>query len=321
MKLLEYTPPTVQPGRWKRIVASKKSLLYFEPDNYMREFCGWLTDSEASTAPSPILNDLHQEGGLNSAGGDTGSIRNGVRLDERGRGVAGTEPGRKNGLRFLPGREKLRRFVRFAFEGIMLCAVIILMVVVALDAELTSGRRTAANEAPEKHALETFAVSAFLAEAAALIVARGLVLLPKAYLRDPFDFLNFLLAVLSAVCLWMFGGASWTDSTAVSAMKVARALVVFRLVKVVRFSGGLTCVLKATLSSGRAICLAGCITVFCWLQWSIIGLQVRVKQPTVIIVGWVGGCGWWVYHYRRKRENEKMGAHGSKFVTSLNLKN
>lgn len=43
---------------------------------------------------------------------------------------------------------------------------------------------------------------------------------------------------------------------------------------------GLARVLKAVRSSGRALCLAGAIALFFWIQWSIVGLQVRIEATT-----------------------------------------
>lgn len=173
----------------------------------------------------------------------------------------------------------------------MVCAVTVMMVVVCRDVELASGRRTSADEIAIMHVLETLAVTTLIAEAILLIIVRGLILLPDAYLRDPSSLFDFSLTFLAAICLWKFGDARWsTSSLAVSIVKALRALNVIRLMKFVRMSQGLEDVLKALLSSGNALCLAGGMTLFFWVQWSIVGLQARISDLTLCtrIRGMVG---------------------------------
>lgn len=278
IKLLEYSPPAVQPGLWQRIVASHKSLLVFGPQNPVREFCQWLTSSETVNLPSLVHNNATNGGTSVSDGGNCRGVRT---EGDLGRHIKDDD--RMNGKRaegcwrrFLRWKT-LHRVVRFVFESVIMCAVVITLVVVSLDSELASGRRTASDDTDAMRNLETVAVTAFLAEAILLSVARGLVLLPNAYLRDSSDIIRCLLTALSAVSLWAFGGAKWGESFAVSVVKAMRALNVVRLLKLVPLSRGLVDVLKALRSSGRALCLAGGITLFFWLQWSIIGLQVWVN--------------------------------------------
>ena len=176
--------------------------------------------------------------------------------------------------RDLLGREDLHRHVRLTVEAITTVAVVVIMVVVSLDVELSSGRRTADDEKSVTRVLETVAVCIFIAEVAMLIVAQGFVLLPGAYLRDYYNVMNFSLTVLSAVCLWVIDEATWGDSFAVSAVKALRALTVVRLLKFTRLSHELENLLKALRSSGKALGLAGGVALFFLLQWSIVGLQV-----------------------------------------------
>lgn len=178
--------------------------------------------------------------------------------------------------RFL-GRRKVHRVARFVFQAVQVCAVAVTLVVVSLDAELASGRRTPDDETSTMRLLETVAVSAFLAEALVLIVAQGLILLPGAYLRDSSNVFGFSLTVLSAACLWAFGGAGWGGTLWVSTVKVSRALNVFRLLRFAKLSRSLTDLLKALRSSGKSLCLAGGAVLFFWLQWAIVGLQVLVN--------------------------------------------
>lgn len=176
--------------------------------------------------------------------------------------------------RFL-GKRATHRLARSTLHAARVLAVAATLVVVCHDAELSSGRRsTPADETDSIRLLEAVAVYTFLAETTALIVARGLVLLPNAYLRKSSDFFEFLLTVLSAVCLWGFGGAGWAGARSVSAVKAARALNVFRLLRYSRLSRSLTDLLNALRSSWKALCLAVGVAVFFWLQWAIVGLQV-----------------------------------------------
>lgn len=268
MKLLEYCPPAAQPGPWQRIVTSKKSLLVFGPHNRVREFCRWLT-SPMPTTPS---NNPLDGGGAKIVSG-----RAGLQRDVPGAGSVRAKPsvrGNQGCWRRFLGREKHHRLARAVFQAVQVCAVASILVVVALDAELASGRRTAADETGAVRLLETAAVSAFLAEAAVLIVAQGLVLLPGAYLRVPSNVLGFSLTVLATVCLWPFGGSGRGGDLPLSAVKALRALNVLRLVRLAKLSCSLMNLLRALRSSGKALCLAGAVVLSFWLQWAIVGLQV-----------------------------------------------
>lgn len=198
-----------------------------------------------------------------------------------------TDENKEPRWRSFLGRKRLHRLVRFAFETAVLSAVVATMIAVCFDVEISSGRRDpGANEpATTSTILETFAVSVFLAEVVLLAIARGFVLIPGAYLRVPQDALNFALAILSAVCLWALPGESWGDLYfAVSVVKALRGLTVIRLLKAVRLSQELSIVLKAIRSCGRALCLAGGILLFFWLQWSIVGLQVHRYAVVNILI-------------------------------------
>lgn len=307
IKLLQYAPPAMQPGLWKRTVASSRSLLIFGPRNPIRELCRWLTSSTMVALPMPQHGDLTSTitvapgGGGTGSGGGGGSGRRG---GGSSRGSTGSSKKRwgdtmamaeltqftttstvsgahsQGCWRDLLGREGLHRRVRLAVEAIITVAVAVMMVVVSLGAELSSGRRTADDEKSVTRVLETAAVCVFIVEAAMLIVSRGLVLLPGAYLRDSYDVMNFFLTVLSAVCLWAFDGAASRGSFVMSAVKASRALTVVRLLKFTHLSHELENLLKALRSSGKALGLAGAVVLFFLLQWSIVGLQV--SRATVI---------------------------------------
>lgn len=283
MKLLEYTPPAAQPGPWQKVVTSKKSLMLFGPHNRIREFCRWLTSSAAVVNPGPGSNepenltgsDATDDTGKHSIGASRNVEAPSARSRSKRRPSASMR-GPQGCWRRILGRRKVHRLARFVFQAFEIFAVAALLVVVALDAELTSGRRTSADETSAMRRLETVAVYAFLAEALVLVVAQGLILLPGAYLRDSSNVFSFSLTVLSAVCLWVFGGAAWAGSLSVSTLKALRALNVFRLLKFAKLSRSLTDLLKAIRSSGKSLCLVGGTVLFFWLQWAIVGLQVLV---------------------------------------------
>lgn len=280
IKLLEYAPPTVQPGLWKRTVASSRSLLVFGTQNTFRELCRWLTSSKTAAIPMPLHGDLAStitvapESG--KRWGDTMAVAELTRFTKTDMLVSGELS--RGCWRDLLGREEVHRRVRIAVEVVKTFAVAVMMVVVSLDVECSSGRRAADSDNwSVTRVLEAAAVCIFIAEAAMLIVARGLVLLPGAYLRDPYHVINFSLTVLSAVCLWEFDDAAWDSSFPVSAIKALRGLTVVRLLKFTSLSHELDNLLKALRSSGKALCLAGGVTLFFLLQWSIVGLQVRLE--------------------------------------------
>ena len=292
IKLLKYSPPAMQPGLWKRTVASSRSLLIFDPHNPIRELCRWLTSSAMIALPMPQHGDLTSTitvapgggtgtGGSSRYGGTGGSGKK--RWGDTMAMAELTQFTTTSTLSGAPGqgcwrdlirREGLHRRVRLAVEAVTTVAVVVMMVVVSLDVELSSGRRTADGEKNVTRVLEAVAVCIFIVEAAMLIVSRGLLLLPGAYLRDSFDVMNFALTVLSAVCLWAFDGATSRDSFAVSSVKALRALTVARLMKFTYLSHELENLLKALRSSRKALSLAGGVTLFFLLQWSIVGLQV-----------------------------------------------
>lgn len=288
MKLLEYTPPAAQPGLWQKVVASKRSLLIFGPQNRAREFCRWLTTSAAVVSPSPL--DIESEknasvGAVNDRGPRSGRQGGGVRRGTQADVLAGS--GRPNASsaistrgnqgcwrRFLR-RRKTRRLARLAYQTAQVSAVVITLVVVSLDAELVSGRRTEGGVGTTRLLLETASVWAFLADALLCIVAQGLVLLPGGYLRDPSNILALVLTILSAVCLWGFGSTGGRGTLlSVSTLKALRGLNVFRLLRLAELSRSLTDLLRSLRSSGKALCLVGGVVVFFWLQWAIVGLQV-----------------------------------------------
>lgn len=299
MKLLEYSPPAVQPGLWQKIVASDKTLLLFSPRNRVREFCGWLTSSAfarlscesngkrpASNRTAAAANRSFQSSHRGSGSRTVG--RRAVYAKEAS--LTSARGNQDCWGRFL-GRRIPHRLARLAFDAARVLAVAAVLAVVCHDAELSSGRRNSpADETTSIRLLEAVAVYTFLAETAVLVVARGLVLLPTAYLRNSSDVFEFLLTVLSAVCLWAFGGAGWAGTRSVSAVKAARALNVVRLLRYSRLSRSLTDLLKALRSSGKSLCLAGGVVVFFWLQWAIIGLQVTTVWPSrgcVYAVQWL----------------------------------
>eukprot|EP00752_Nemacystus_decipiens_P004767 g4338.t2 len=277
MKLLEYRPPSAQPGLWQRIVTSKRSLLLFEPTNRVRRLCVWLASPVPVTPPTigeppkdvpgSVAGVLPGSGGSSSARGKSPS--------------PSSVEGRYNEggcwKRFLERRRKKhRRLARAAFQSAEVLAVVAILVVVAVDVEIFSGRRAAADRTTGAvRALETAAVSAFLAQALVVIVARGLVLLPGAYLRRSSSVLGFALTVLSTACLWPFGNsAPGGEGLWLSAVKALRALNALRLVRLARLSHSLMDLLRALRSSGKALCLAGAVVLSFWIQWSIVGLQV-----------------------------------------------
>lgn len=301
MKLIEYTPLTVQPALWKRVVASKKSLLIFGPQNPVRDVCRWLTCSDDTYPISSIAGDdeLPKQrdtstsfdcwGRRKSSNAQAGFYTSTVGSHQLHRSSSFTEkreqrpPYRRQHfgcLGSLLSKKKLHQAVRFAVEGVLAFAVIVIMIATAFDAEKASGHRALSDKTSVIKILEKLAVWAFLVEALVLIVARGLVLFPDAYLRQPLDFFNFCILVLCVVCLWAEGG--WVGSSLPgSALKALRALAVVRLVRFVRNLQGLSEVLTALMSSGRSLCLAGGIMLFFWVQWSIVGLQVRTKKTVL----------------------------------------
>ncbi|CAM9843940.1 unnamed protein product [Ectocarpus sp. 6 AP-2014] len=287
MKLLEYSPPAAQPGLWQKVAASKKSLLIFGPQNRFREFCRWLTTSAAVVPPSPL--DIESErnasvGAVHHRTSRSGRQGGGVRRGTQGDMLAGSgRPNASSALstrghqgcwrRFLR-RRKSRRLARLAHQTAQVSAVVVTLVVVSLDAELVSGRRTE-GVGTTRLLLETASVWAFLADALLCIVAQGLVLLPGGYLRDPSNVLAFILTILSAICLWGFGGTVGRGTLlSVSTLKALRGLNVFRLLRLAELSRSLTDLLRSLRSSGKALCLVGGVVVFFWLQWAIVGLQV-----------------------------------------------
>lgn len=285
MKLLEYCPPSAEPGLWQKIMISDKSLLLFGPRNRIREFCRWLT------SPTPITPSNPLNGEAKSA---TGSITRGALPGAAGSARANPSVRGNQGCwrRFL-GREESHRLARATFQAVEVCAVVAILVVVSVDVELASGRRTAAGDKTSaKHRLETAAVCAFLAGALVQIVAQGLVLLPGAYLRSSSNILGLSLTALSTVCLWPFGDSERGGDLPLSAFKALRALNVLRLVRVAMLSCSLMDLLKALRSSGRALCLAGAVVLSFWIQWSIVGLQVHVLLRALLLA----------YHIPRKTE-------------------
>ena len=299
MKLLEYSPPAVQPGPWRRALDSDKSLLLFGPRNRIREFCLWLTSPTLIISPSTLAGGGEAKGVDGGAIADTGT---------RGREGRARTPGMENvppggaagGNRIKPWssrgsnpgcwrrllwNRKLHRVARFVFQTVQVVAVVATLVVVALDAEVSSGRRAAADRTSALRLVELAAVSAFLVEALVLIVARGLILLTGAYLRDSSNVFCFSLTALSAVCLWAFEGSAagggWRGAFWVTVVKVLRALHVFRLLRLARLSQGLTNLLNALRSSGKALCLAGAVVLSFWVQWAIVGLQVPPGCPSL----------------------------------------
>ncbi|CAB1107988.1 unnamed protein product [Ectocarpus sp. CCAP 1310/34] len=287
MKLLEYSPPAAQPGLWQKVAASKKSLLIFGPQNRFREFCRWLTTSAAVVPPSPL--DIESErnasvGAVHHRGSRSGRHGGWVRRGTQGDVLAGSgrpnassalsKRGNQGCWRRFVRRRKPRRFARLAYQTAQVSAVVVTLVVVSLDAELVSGRRTE-GVVMTRLLLETASVWAFLADALLCIVAQGLVLLPGGYLRDPANVLAFVLTILSAVCLWSFGGTVGRGTLlSVSTLKALRGLNVFRLLRLAALSRSLTDLLRSLRSSRKALCLVGGVVVFFWLQGAIVGLQV-----------------------------------------------
>lgn len=272
IKLLEYSRPAAQPGPWKRMVSSKNSLLTFAPQNPVREFCVWLTQ--------PPIFDKRSTNGSSTSNrhqGPMAATNSGFSIDR--------EVGQRSCWeRFIVHRSRLHWFARCVVETLFILAGIVTLVDVSMDAELHTTRRGESDYVSVMYALEVFAVVVFSLEAIVLFVAKGVVFLPGAYLRDPLNILDFSVTVLSGVCLVVFQSASWNSSALVSALKAARALRAARLLRLVGNAHGLVRVLESIRSSGRALCLAGMITVFFWMQWSIVGLQVWCKWHRVFRV-------------------------------------
>lgn len=231
-----------------------------------------------SLAAGGATKDTGRRGGDGGAGGAKRRERSN---SSSGAGAGGDHhPGR---WRRLLGNPRVHRLARLVFESVQVAAVAATLIVVAVDAEVYSGRRTSATDGTygAVRLAELAAVTAFLLEAAVLVVARGLVLLPGACLRDPSIVFCFSLTALSATCLWALGGAGAAGEEAfwVTVARAARALNVFRLLRLVRMSDSLADLLNALRSSGKALCLAGGVVLCFWLQWAIVGLEVRTPLP------------------------------------------
>lgn len=122
--------------------------------------------------------------------------------------------------------------VRYLVEGIMVIAVGVTIVGVCLDVELATGRRNRSDVLDEWYAVEFIVMCVFFLEAAVLVIARGLMLLPHAFLRDRLRVLDFAMTVFSAVCLLAFNDERWDGSKVAVALKATRAFRVVRLAQV-----------------------------------------------------------------------------------------
>lgn len=114
----------------------------------------------------------------------------------------------------------------------MTAAVCITAVGVSVDVELSTGRRSRADISSEWYVLEAIVLGILSLECSVLIISKGLVLLPEAYLRDPLNVVDILVTAVSFVCLLEFNEKRWDDSAVISLLRATRGLRVLRLVKV-----------------------------------------------------------------------------------------
>lgn len=253
IKLVEYSPPAAQPGVWQRMRESPRSLLIFEPRHPVRKLCIWLTAPIAGVSSPKAIK--------------TPGLRASVKRRSR-------TAGERSCWERLPGRLGSQMFARYVMETILMAAVITSLVLVAIDLECYTGRRSRTEHKYATYLGEIVVIGVFVVEAFVLTIARGFIWLPGAYLRDPINLLDFGIMILSVLCFLALNSMAWDNSTAISAIKAVRALRVVRLLKSASGAPELASVLKAIQTSGKALCLAGAVTLFFWMQWSILGLQV-----------------------------------------------
>uniref|UniRef100_H2ZPU3 Sodium channel protein n=1 Tax=Ciona savignyi TaxID=51511 RepID=H2ZPU3_CIOSA len=112
--------------------------------------------------------------------------------------------------------------------------------------------------------LEYVFTAIYIAEATVKIIARGFVLHNFSYLRDPWNWLDFIVIIIKAIL----------QSTMLGQIAVLRTFRVLRALKTMSVVPGLRGIVKALLRSIHALKDAVALTVFCVSVFALIGYQL-----------------------------------------------
>uniref|UniRef100_H2ZPU0 Sodium channel protein n=1 Tax=Ciona savignyi TaxID=51511 RepID=H2ZPU0_CIOSA len=126
--------------------------------------------------------------------------------------------------------------------------------------------------------LEYVFTAIYIAEATVKIIARGFVLHNFSYLRDPWNWLDFIVIIIKAIL----------QSTMLGQIAVLRTFRVLRALKTMSVVPGLRGIVKALLRSIHALKDAVALTVFCVSVFALIGYQLfhgTLRQKCVLNSG------------------------------------
>jgi hypothetical protein len=108
----------------------------------------------------------------------------------------------------------------------------------------------------------------FITEMVIKVVAMGFVLHPTAYLRDPWNVLDFFIVIISIVDLALGSVAD------ISFLKVLRTFRALRPLRVINRNRGLRMVVLTLIESVKGILNVAMITIIIWLVFAILGTQL-----------------------------------------------
>ncbi|PAA93724.1 hypothetical protein BOX15_Mlig031959g1 [Macrostomum lignano] len=119
------------------------------------------------------------------------------------------------------------------------------------------------------------------------LCARGLVMDSYTYLRDPWNWLDVVVLLISYVML-ILQNVSLSNNISVGSLRTFR---VFRVLKTITIFPGMKTIISALLSSFRMLMEVIILTMFCMSVFSLVGLQVYMgvlRNKCVLSVDWSG---------------------------------
>ncbi|XP_078490503.1 sodium channel protein type 4 subunit alpha B-like [Ciona intestinalis] len=109
-------------------------------------------------------------------------------------------------------------------------------------------------------------------EAAVKIVGRGFVLHRFSYLRDPWNWLDFIV-IIAAYVLVIISQTSAGDASKISSLTFLRAIRVLRVFKTVSVIPGLRMIVSALVASTKALKDAMLLSLLGFSMFSLVGFQ------------------------------------------------
>uniref|UniRef100_H2YKP0 Sodium channel protein n=1 Tax=Ciona savignyi TaxID=51511 RepID=H2YKP0_CIOSA len=159
---------------------------------------------------------------------------------------------------FLFGKDSKIRQRYTYFNGLVIVTILLNCLVMMITG----------NDKPQWHIFTAI----YTIEATVKIVGRGFALHRFSYLRDPWNWLDFIV-ILAAYILVIISQTSSSDSSKISSLTFLRAIRVLRVFKTVSVIPGLRMIVSALVASTKALKDAMLLSLLGFSMFSLVGFQ------------------------------------------------